>query len=99
MPLESLLPGERGDPRGLGDVAVVAVDDVELNVESAEADKANDVVEADRGAAGLPPRDGGLGRASAVGEFSLREAGAPPSLSNQISAIRTHMEIITVLLC
>ncbi len=90
MSVESLLTGERGEPGGLGDVAVIAVDDVELHVESAEADEADYVVEADRGATGFPPRDGGLGRAGPVGKLGLREAGPPSCLSNQVSAVRAH---------
>ena len=39
--VEPLLTREGGEPDGLGDVAVIAVDDVELHVESTEADEAN----------------------------------------------------------
>ena len=99
MSVESLLPRERGEPGGLGDVAVIAFNDVELHVESAQANEANDVVEADRGAAGFPPRDGGLGRAGAIGKLGLREAGPPSCLSNQVSAVHAHDQSITVLLC
>ena len=76
-----------------------AFNDVELHVESAQANEANDVVEADRGAAGFPPCDGGLGGSGTYGQLGLRQVGTPPSLTNQISAVRTHTQIITVLLC
>jgi hypothetical protein len=80
--VEPLLTSERGKPGGLGEIAVIALDNVQFNVQSTETDKANDVVEAHRGAAGFPPRNGGLGRAGAVGELSLREAGPPAGLSD-----------------
>jgi hypothetical protein len=80
--VEPLLSSEQVKPGGLGEIAVIALDDVEFNVQSTEADEADDIVEADRGAAGFPPRNGGLGRAGAVGELSLREAGPPAGLSD-----------------
>ena len=99
MSVESLLPRQRGQPGGLGDVAVIAFNDVELHVESAQANEANDIIEADRGAAGFQPRDGGLGCAGAVGKLGLSEAGSPSCFSNQVSAVRAHEQSITVLLC
>ena len=97
--VEPLLTGERGKPGCFGEIAVIALDDVEFNVQSTEADKADDIVEADRGAAGFPPRNGGLGRAGTVGELSLREADPPAGLADQISAAGAHGMNISDLLC
>jgi hypothetical protein len=96
--VESLLTGKRSKTRGLGDVAVVAVDKVKLDVEPAQPDEANDIIEADRGAAGFPPRNGGLGGAGAVGELGLGEADPTSRLPDQVSAVRAHRPSITVLL-
>jgi hypothetical protein len=96
--IESLLTGERREPGGLADVAVVAVDDVELHVEAAEPDKTNDIVEADRGAPGFPSCNGGLHCACPVGELGLGQTRTPSSLADKITAVRTHAAIITDLL-
>src|SRR6476661_2224850 len=88
--VEPLLTGERGKPGCLGEIGVIALDDMKFNVQSTEADEADDVVEADRGAAGFPARDRGLGRAGTVGELCLREACPSAGLPDQISAVRTH---------
>ncbi|MDQ1494993.1 MAG: hypothetical protein QOG69_1476, partial [Actinomycetota bacterium] len=84
--VESLLTGEPNKPGGLGDIAVIALDDLEFHVQSTEVDQADDVVEADRGTSGFPACDGGLGSAGSFGEFGLREAGPPTGLSDQISS-------------
>ena len=80
--VEPLLTGERGKPGGLGEITVIALDDLQFNVEPTKADEANDVVEAHRGAAGFPACNGGLGGASTVGELGLREADPPAGLSD-----------------
>ena len=98
MTVEPLLTTEWSEPGSLGEIAVIALDDVQFHVEPAEADKANDVVEAHRGATGFPTCNGGLGGAGAVGEFGLREAGTPTGLPDQISAVRRHTSTITDLL-
>lgn len=99
MAIESLLTGKRSETLGLGEVAVIAIDDMKLDVEPAEADQADDVVEADGGAAGFPSRDGGLRGPGEFRELGLRETGAPTRLADQIPAVRTHTAMITVLLC
>jgi hypothetical protein len=88
--VEPLLTGERGKPGGLGEIGVVALDDLKFNVQSTEANEAHDVVEADRGAARFPACNRGLGRAGTVGELRLREASPPAGLPDQISAVGTH---------
>ena len=88
--VEPLLTGERGKPGRLGKIGVVTLDDLKFNVQSTETDEADDVVEADRGAAGFPTCNRGLGRAGTVGELCLREAGPPACLPDQISAVGTH---------
>src|SRR6476659_2839731 len=71
--VEPLLTGERGKPGCLGEIGVIAIDDLKFDVESTEADEAHDVVETDRGSTGFPARNRGLGRAGTVGELCLRE--------------------------
>jgi len=97
--VEPLLTGERGKPGRLGEIAVIWLDNLQFNVQPTETDEANDVVEAHRGAAGFPARNGGLGGAGTIGELGLREARPPAGLSDQISTARTHEMNISDLLC
>ena len=83
----------------MGEVAVIAFDDLQFNAEPAEADKPNDVVEAHRGATRFPACYGGLGSSGTVGEFGLGEAGTSTCLSDQITTVRCHRHTITDLLC
>ena len=61
MAVKALLAGQVSQACGLRDVAVVADHDVHVEIESAQPDEPDHIVEADRRAAGLPPRDRGLG--------------------------------------
>ncbi len=62
VPVKALLASEVSQACGLDDIAIVAGDDVQLKVESAESDESHHVVEADRCATGFPSRDPRLGR-------------------------------------
>ena len=79
--VEPLLTGERGKPGGLGEITVIALDDLQFNVQPTEADEANDVVEAHRGAAGFPACNGGWA-VPAGRRARLREAHPPAGLSD-----------------
>jgi hypothetical protein len=80
--VEPLLSGERRKPGCLGEIAVIALDDVKFNVQFADADEADDVIEADRGATGFPTRYCRLGSPGTLGEVGLSEAGPPARLTN-----------------
>jgi hypothetical protein len=97
--VEPLLPGERRKPGGLGDIAVIALDEMEFHVESTQADEADDIVKADCGAAGFPTGDSGLGRPGTIGELGLGETGTPTRLPDHVTAARTHTSNISDLLC
>lgn len=71
MAVQSLLAGEMGKARSLGEVAVVAWHDVELEVEAAQSDQADYVIGTDRGGTRFPPGDGGLSGPGPRGEFGL----------------------------
>jgi hypothetical protein len=90
VPIEAFLAGELGKAGSLGDVAVIAVDDLELEVEPAQADEAEYVVEAHSGAAGFPAGDRWLSGVCESCKFSLGEPGASPGLSDQMTTVRTH---------
>lgn len=90
VPVEAFLAGERGKAGGLGEVAVIAVDDLELEVEPTKADEAEYVVEAHSGAARFPAGDRRLSGVGESSKFSLGEPGPSPGLSDQMTTVRTH---------
>lgn len=98
VPVKALLASEVSQACGLEDIAVVAGDDVELKVESAESDESHHVIEADRCAAGFPSRDPRLGGACDGCEFLLGQAGAAACFADEVSTVGTHEHSITVLL-
>jgi hypothetical protein len=98
MPVKALLTSEVGQPRRLGQVAFVVRHEHQLEVEAAQAHDPENIVEADRGAAGLPACDGGLGGAGPGGQLGLGEAGPPSRLTDQVATVRTHSLNITELL-
>jgi hypothetical protein len=98
VPVNALLASEVSQACGLDDIAVVAGDDVQLKVESAESDESHHVVEADRCAAGFPSRDPRLGGACTGCEFLLGQTGAAACFADEVSTVGTHEPSITVLL-
>ena len=98
MAVEALLASQVSQACGLGDVAVVADHDVHVEIESAQPDESDHIVEADRRAAGLPPRDRGLGGVSTGREFLLRQACAATRFADEVSTVRTHEPNITDML-
>ncbi|ODQ90875.1 hypothetical protein BHQ18_09185 [Mycolicibacterium flavescens] len=97
MPVKPLLPGQSSEPCRLGEITVVALDEVEFQIEVAQADKPYDVVEAHCRTARLPPRNRRLRGASAVRELCLCQTCAFAGLADQIAAIG-HWPTITELL-
>ncbi|SBS79042.1 hypothetical protein MHPYR_680011 [uncultured Mycobacterium sp.] len=67
MAIQTLLARELSQAGRLGHVAVVALDDMEFQIQPAQTNKADDVIEADRTAAGFPARDSGLQKAGPAG--------------------------------
>ncbi len=98
MTVKARLASHVSQTRGLGDIAIVANHDIHVEIESAQPDKPDHIVEADRRAAGLPPCDRGLGGVCTRSEFLLRQTGAATRFADEISTVRTHEPNITDLL-
>ena len=88
--VEPLLTGERGKPGCLGEIGVVTLDDLKFNVQSRVTDKADDVVEADRGAAGFPTCNRGLGPSGRSASSACVRLARRRASRDQISAVGTH---------
>jgi hypothetical protein len=94
VPVKALLASEASEACGLGDIAVVAGDDVQLKVESAESDESHHVVEADGCAAGFPTRDPRLGGACTRCEFVLGQTGAAACFTDEVSSVGAHVRSV-----
>ena len=84
MPVEPLPAGKSSQPRCLGRVAVVWLDDLEFQIESAEVYQAHHIIEADRCPARFPSRDRGLGSVGKGRQLRLGEACASAGLPDQL---------------
>lgn len=71
MPIQAFLTGKAGQPSSLGRVAVVFRHEHDLEIEATQPNESEDVVEADRRAAGLPSGYGGLCCAGPDGKLRL----------------------------
>src|SRR5215216_3761232 len=98
MPLKALLARQTSQARGLGHIAVIADHDVHVEIESAQPNEPDHIIEADRRTARLPPRNRRLGGASTGREFLLRQASAPARFADEVATIGTHTPNITDLL-
>ena len=84
VPVESLPTGKGCQPRGLGRVAVIRLDNLEFQIESAEVHQAKYVVEADCGPARFPSGDRRLGSVGEGRQLRLGEACASAGLADQL---------------
>jgi hypothetical protein len=71
-------------------VAVVAWDQRDFEVQAAEPHQAQYIVETYRGSARFPAGDRRLGSASLFGKRGLGQTGATPRFPNQITTVRRH---------
>ena len=82
MPVQPLLARQMSQPRGLSQVAVVGFFNGDVQIEAAEPNETHDVIKTDRGPAGLPSRDGGLGSAGEGRQLRLGKPRAATCLPN-----------------
>ena len=82
MAIEPFLPRKVSKSGGLGQIAVVAVHDVQLEVQPAKSYQPDHVVEADCGGSRFPSGDGGLRGAGTRSELGLSESGPAARFAN-----------------
>lgn len=98
MTIEAFLARQRRQALGLGPVAVavVALDDRELHVQTAQTHQSHHIIDTDRSPARFPAGDGGLHETRPLGQLGLGQTRPQPSLANQLPAIGTHTPTITL---
>nr|WP_235672943.1 hypothetical protein [Mycolicibacterium hodleri] len=90
VPINPVLPGQARQTARLNKVAIVALNDVQLQVEPAQTNQTHHLVETGGRAPGFPSRHRRLLGASSRGQLGLGEPGPAPSLTDELPAIRTH---------
>lgn len=96
MTIEAFLARQRRQALGLSPVAVVAFDDREFHVETAQTHQPHHIIDTDRSPARFPAGDGGLHETCPLGQLGLRQTRPQPGLANQLPAIGSHPPTITL---
>jgi len=97
-PIQALLRRQPRQTLGLRDIAGIALDKLKFHIQTAEADKPDYIIDADRRSTGLPSRDGRLACPRLMGELRLRQSSPAACLADQLSTKGRHRFNISDLL-